>query len=208
MIGRACHYYCRHRSESVRQTSSYYHTTLQPYRSPEASSSTRQHHEREAAYPRCIGACNPSPRIVRAGGADAYTPATPHQPPPTASRKKASSPPSAWCFSVSCCAGISEQFSNNNHACSLSPFALSMYPTITTQRLCCLGSATGLVFGMYVTDPIPNFGCNNRYVCTPRYTASFSAATGSSSSMQSVVISTASREDNRSTNLQQLVGGS
>ena len=72
MIGRACHYYCRHRSESVRQTSSYYHTTLQPYRSPEASSSTRQHHEREAAYPRCIGACNPSPRIAGAGGAYAY----------------------------------------------------------------------------------------------------------------------------------------
>ena len=89
MIGRACHYYCRHRSESVRQTSSYYHTTLQPYRSPEASSSTRQHHEREAAYPRCIGAYNPSPRIVRARGADAYTPTTPHQPSPTATRKKA-----------------------------------------------------------------------------------------------------------------------
>ena len=74
----------------MRQTSSYsYHTTPQPYRSPEASSSTRQHHEREAAYPRCIGAYNPSPRIVRAGGADAYTPTTPHQPSPTATRKKA-----------------------------------------------------------------------------------------------------------------------
>ena len=76
-----------HKSESVRQTSSdHYYTTLQPYRSPEASSSTRQHHEREVAYPRCIGAYNPSPTIVRAGGADAYTPTTPHQPSPTATR--------------------------------------------------------------------------------------------------------------------------
>ena len=39
-----------------------------------------------------------------------------------------------------------------------------MYPTITTQRLCCSGSATGIVFGMYVTDPILNFVCN-RFMC-------------------------------------------
>ena len=122
MIGRACHYYCRHRSESVRQTSSYYHTTLQPYRSPEASSSTRQHHEREAAYPRCIGAYNSSPRIVRAGGADAYTPTTPHQSSPTATRKNYNNPISARCSSVSCCAGSSVQFSSI-YACLLSPFA-------------------------------------------------------------------------------------
>ena len=37
---------------------------------------------------------------------------------------------------------------------------LSMYPTITTQRLCCSGSATGIGFGMYVTDPVLNFVCN------------------------------------------------
>ena len=139
----------------MRQTSSYYHTTLQPYRSPEASSSTRQHHDREAAYPRCIGAYNPSPRIVRAGGADAYTPTSTHQS-LTATTKKSNNPLSARCSSVRCCAGISVQFSNN-HACLLSPFALSMYPTITTQRLCCSVSAAGIVFGTYATDPILKF---------------------------------------------------
>ena len=48
------------------------HTTLQPYCRPEASSTNRQHHKREA-YARCIRAHSPSPpRIVgRAGGADA-----------------------------------------------------------------------------------------------------------------------------------------
>ena len=45
--------------------------TLQPYCRPEASNSRRQHHEREAAHPRCIRAHNPSPRIGRAGGAGA-----------------------------------------------------------------------------------------------------------------------------------------
>ena len=97
------------------------------------------------AYPRYIEAYNPSPRIVRAGGADAYTPTTPHRPSPTATRKKAinNNPLSARCSSVSCCAGISVQF-NSNHACLLSPFALSMYPTITTQRLCCSGTLPGL----------------------------------------------------------------
>ena len=123
MIGRACHYYCRHRSESVRQTSSYYHTTLQPYRSPEASSSTRQHHEREAAYPRCIGACNPSSRIGRAGGVDAYTPTTLHhcQPP----REKLALSLQWWCCSsVSCCcAGSSSVRFSSNYACLLPPFA-------------------------------------------------------------------------------------
>ena len=65
------------RSESVRQTSSSWYATLQPYYSrPEASSSRRQHHAREAAHPRCIRAYNPSPRIGRAAGADAYTPTT------------------------------------------------------------------------------------------------------------------------------------
>ena len=71
------------RSGSMRQTSSYYHATLQPYRRPEAICSGRQHHACEAAYPRCIRASNPSPRIGRAGGADGCTPTTPHhhQPP-------------------------------------------------------------------------------------------------------------------------------
>ena len=72
----------------MRQTGSYYHTTPQPYCSPEPRSSTRQHHdEREAPDLRCIGAYNPSPRIVRAGGVDAYTPTTPHQLSPTATRR-------------------------------------------------------------------------------------------------------------------------
>ena len=67
--------------------------------------------------------------------------------------KKANNPLSARCSSVSC-AGISVQICNNH--CLLSPFALSTFPTIT-QRLCCSGSATGIVFGMHVTDPILNF---------------------------------------------------
>ena len=33
------------------------------------------------------------------------------------------------------------------------------------QRLCCSGSATGIVFGMYVTDPILNFVCNGCMYC-------------------------------------------
>ena len=100
--------------------------------------------------------------------------------------KKANNPLSARCSSVSC-AGISVQICNNH--CLLSPFALSTFPTIT-QRLCCSGSATGIVFGMYVTDPILNFVATERYVCTRRYTASSSATTGSSSSssMQSVLL--------------------
>ena len=137
------------RSESVRQTSSYYHTTLQPYRSPEASSSRRQHHEREAAYPRCIGAFNPSPRIVRAGGAGAYTPTTPHQPSPTATRK--ANPLSAQCSSVSC-AGSSVRFSSN-YACLLLPFVYLCTRPPPRKRLCCSGSAAGIVFGMLL--PIP-----------------------------------------------------
>ena len=58
-----------------------------PYCRPEACSSRRQHHEREAAHPRCIGAYYSPPRIGRVGGADAYTTTTPHQPSPTATRK-------------------------------------------------------------------------------------------------------------------------
>ena len=40
------------------------------------------------------------------------------------------------------------------------PDCQSMYPTITTQRLCCSGSATEIGFGMYVTDPVLNLVCN------------------------------------------------
>ena len=35
-----------------------------------------------------------------------------------------------------------------------------MYPTITTQRLCCSGSTTGIILGIHVTDPILHFMCN------------------------------------------------
>ena len=160
--------------------------------------SQQQHRGREAAYPRCIGAYNPSPRIVGAGGADAHTPTTPHQPSPTATRKKLVTL-SARCSSVSCCAGISVQFSNN-HACLLSPFALSMYPTIITQRLRCSGSATGIVFGVYVTDPILNFVCNNRCMYTTVYGVFFCYNRQQQHAVS--VISTVSREDSSSTNLQ------
>ena len=54
----------REQTQSVRRTSTasqIYNTgTLLP-----PSSNKRQHHAREAASPRCIGACNPSPRIDR-----------------------------------------------------------------------------------------------------------------------------------------------
>ena len=113
--------------------------------------------------------------------------------------KKANNPLSARCSSVSCCAGISVQFSNN-HACLLSPFALSMYPTITTQRLRCSGSATGIVFGMYVTDPILNFVCNNRCMYTTVYGVFFCYNRQQQHAVS--VISTVSREDSSSTNLQ------
>ena len=85
---------------------------------------------------------------------------------------------------------------------------LSMYPTITTQRLCCSGSATGIVFGMYVTDPILNFVCN-RFMC---YDGILLILLQQADQQQHAVsvIYTASRESCSSTNLQQLVfiGGS
>ena len=110
------------RSESVRQTGSYYHTTPQSYCSPKPSSSTRQHHEREAAHLRCIGAYNPSPRIARAGCVDAYTPTTPHQPSPTATRRKLTTlSPHGVLLSV-VVHGSSVHFSSY-YACLLSPFA-------------------------------------------------------------------------------------
>ena len=83
-----------------------------------------------------------------------------HQPP---REKSYNNPLSARCSSVSCCAGSSVQFSSN-YACVLSPFAY-LYATITTQRLCCSGSVTGVILGIYVTDPILNFVTD---LCTTR----------------------------------------
>ena len=84
-----------------------------------------------------------------------------------------------------------------------------MYPTITTKRLCCSGSATGIVFGVYVTDPILNFVCNRCITTTVYCFFCYKRQQQHSSNITSVIyIFTASREDNSSTNLQQLVGGS
>ena len=126
----------------------------------EASSTTRQHHEREAAYPRCIGAYNPSPRIVRAGGADAYTPTTctPHQPSPTATRKRLTNPlcsggvlvsvvvvavlAAAACDSEvttrACCHSFLFCVPDHHHAAS---------------RLFCSSNAGGIVVGMLLPTP-------------------------------------------------------
>ena len=123
------------RSESVRQTSSYYHTTLLPYYRPEASSSRRQYHAREAAYLPCIDAYNPSPRIGRAGGADAYTPTTPHQQ-STATRKKLTLSLQCSCVSYCGAGGSSVRFSSKLRLLAVTVY-LSLYPTTTTQRLCC-----------------------------------------------------------------------
>ena len=75
-----------------------------------------------------------------------------------------------------------------------------MYPTITTQRLRCSGSATGIVFGMYVTDPILNFVRNNRCMYTTVYGVFFCYNRQQQHAVS--VISTVSREDSSSTNLQ------
>ena len=105
----------------MRQTRSYYHNTLQPYRSPDASSSTRQHHERETAYPWGIGAYNRH-RGYSELGVRTNIPRrhriNHHQPP---REKNYNNPLSARCSSVRC-AGSSIQFSSN-YACLLSPFA-------------------------------------------------------------------------------------
>ena len=85
MIGQQCRYYCRHRDRRACDKQA---AIIIQRRSPEPNSSTRQHHEREAAHLWCIGAYHPSPRIVRTGGVDAYTPTTPHQPSPSATRRK------------------------------------------------------------------------------------------------------------------------
>ena len=84
---------------------------------------------------------------------------------------------------------------------------LSMYPTITTQRLCCSGSATGIVFGMYVTDPILNFDVTD--ICTTTVYCFLCYSRRQQQQHHAVsVIYTASREDSSITNLQQLVRGS
>ena len=82
-----------------------------------------------------------------------------------------------------------------------------MYLTITTHRLCCSGSATGIVFRMYVTDPI--LLCVLTDVCaTTVYCFLYYNRQQQQQQHAVSVIYTASREDSSSTNLQQLVGGS
>ena len=76
-----------------------------------------------------------------------------------------------------------------------------MYPTIPTQRPCCSGSATGIVSGMYVTDPILIFVFNRCMYYDGILLLLLQQAAAA-------VIYTASREDSSSNNLQQLVGGS
>ena len=173
----------------MRRTSSYYHTTLQPYRSPEATSSTRQHHEREAAHLRCIGAHSPSLRVVRDVGVDVYTPTIlhHHQPP----WEKNDNSVSARCSSVSWCSDGSVQ-SSCNYACLLSPFAYLCTQPSPRSVSDARPSLPGLFLCMFVLG---------------RFTASFSAKTDRRSSSTSV-ISTASGEDSSSTNLQKSVGGS
>ena len=83
---------------------------------------------------------------------------------------------------------------------------LSTYPTITTQRLCCSGSAAGIVFGVHVTDPIVNFVYKyNRCV----YYDVFRFFCCNRQQQHAVrVIYTANREDSSSIDVPQLVGGS
>ena len=75
-------------------------------------------------------------------------------PSPTATRK---ANPLEWCsFGGCCCAGSSSvRFSSSNFACL--PVCVSMCPTTTTHRLCCSGSAAGVVFGTLpgMSLPIP-----------------------------------------------------
>ena len=78
---------------------------------------------------------------------------------------------------------------------------LSIYTNITTKRLCCSGSATGIVFGMYVADPIINFVRDRCMYYDGILLLLLQQAAAA-------VIYTASREDSSSNNLQQLVGGS
>ena len=79
---------------------------------------------------------------------------------------------------------------------------LSTYPTITTQRLCCSGSAAGIVFAMYVTDPILQIVCD---ICMYYDGILFLLLQQAAAA---AVIYTTSREDSSRTNLPQLVGGS
>ena len=173
----------------MRQTGSYYHTTPQSYCSPKPSSSTRQHHEREAAHLRCIGAYNPSPRIARAGCVDAYTPTTPHQPSPTATRRKLTTlSPHGVLLSV-VVHGSSVHFSSY-YACLLSPFAY-LCTRLSPRSVSAVRAAIYTGFFWYVcATTVYCFFCYNRQ----QHAVS--------------VISTVSREDSSSIDLKQLVGGS
>ena len=155
------------RSESVRQTSSYYHKTLQPYRSPEASSSTKQHHERETAYPRCIGTYNLSPRIVRAGGEDAYTPTTSHQPStPTRKKSIATLSPHGVLLSVVVLAAVCNSVVTMRACCHR---LLIYVPDHHHAAPLLFGQRYRDCFGMYGTDPILNFVCNRCVFTTTVY---------------------------------------
>ena len=149
-----------------------------------AAAEGRQHHAREAAYPRCIGACNPSSRIGRAGGVDAYTPTTLHhcQPP----REKLALSLQWWCCSsVSCCcAGSSSVRFSSNYACLLPPFAYLCIRPPPRSVSAVRAALPGLLLVNVLTYPILKFACNNTMVdALRRYTAS--SATGSSSSRSS-----------------------
>ena len=93
---------------------------------PKSQKQQKRTHACEAAYPRYIGAYNPSPRTGRAGGADAYTPTIPHHHQPPREKLTLSL---QWCSSVTCCcAGSSSAQFSSDYACLLSPFAYeSMY---------------------------------------------------------------------------------
>ena len=103
----------------MRRISSYHHTTLQPLCRRQASSRRRQHHAHKAAYPRCIGAYNPSPRVLRVWGTDACTLTTPQHHPTATRRANPMRRSSVSCRCCRCRAGSS--------ACD----------SVVTMRACC-----------------------------------------------------------------------
>ena len=68
-------------------------------------------------------------------GADAYTPTTPHQQ-STATRKKLTLSLQCSCVSYCGAGGSSVRFSSKLRLLAVTVY-LSLYPTTTTQRLCC-----------------------------------------------------------------------
>ena len=153
--------------------------------------------------PRCIGAYSLSPRIVRARGADAYTPILPHQPSLTATRKSNyTSPLSAWCCSVSCCAGSSVQF-GSNYTCLLSPFAYLC--TRPSRRS--VSAVRAALPGLFLVCVLPIPLCVTD-VCTTTVYCFFCYNYRKQQQHEVSVIYTASRKDSSSTILQQLLGGS